>query len=134
MAASKIRCLSFVAVLCFTGCNSNEKYKEDLNPENHPTTIIHAAFALGETKDTSAIKPLLKSILDPRMSTNLRFKGMTVCYCKLASLREITGIESPNKLDQFGQDTAAAKFYLNWAIENGIVKSTDSIDLNYYHN
>ena len=126
-------------IICICGvffilntCNKSERYKHDLSSENHPTRIVKAAYELGESKDTSAIKALLKNILDPRMSTNLRFKGMTVCYCKLVALQKIAGIKSHTQPNQFGQDTAAVRFYLKWAVDNAFIKTIDEIDINYY--
>jgi len=120
-----------ITLLAFVCCNSIEKYKHDLDSKNHPTNIAKAAYFLGQIKDTGAIGPLLTNVLDPRMSTNLRFKGMTMCYCKLVALRKITGVEPPKKLNQFRQDTSVAEFYLNLAIERGYIKTRDQIDLTY---
>jgi hypothetical protein len=92
---------------------SNVKLRNDLNYINHPTIIDKAAYKLGERKDTSAVKPLLTNILDMRMSTNLNFKGMTVCYCRLTALKKISGVEPLLKLNQFEVDTAAVQFYLD---------------------
>jgi hypothetical protein len=109
------------------------KLRDDLNSKNHATVIVKAAYKLGERKDNLAIKALLSNILDPRMSTNIKFKGMTVCYCKLVALKKITNLSPPIKLDQFSVDTVAAKFYLDWAIENKIIRQNEKIDLTYYH-
>lgn len=121
-----------VIFFVFSSCNRNEKYIHDLDSGNPPGTIIKAAFELGEARDTAAILALLKNILDPRMSTNIRFKGMTVCYSKLGALGKIAGIKPLKKIDQFGVDTAAVKFYLKRAWERGTIQSVDEIDI-YYH-
>ena len=112
---------------------SNAKLRNDLSSKNHATTIVKAAYKLGERKDKLAIKPLLTNILDPRMSTNINFKGMTVCYCKLGALKKISNLSPPIELDQFSVDTMAAKFYLDWAIKEKIIQSEKEIDLTYYH-
>lgn len=104
-----------------------------MNYKNHPTTIVKAAYKLGERKDKSSVKPLLTNILDPRMSTNINFKGMTVCYCRLGALKKISNLSPPIELDQFSVDTVAAKFYLNWAIKEKIIHSKEEIDLTYNH-
>ena len=109
-----------------------QKLKRDLDFKNPATTIIQAAFKLGERKDVSAVKPLLANILDPRMCTNINFKGMTVCYCRLGALQKISNLKPPIKLDQFEVDTIAAQFYLNWALKKGLIKSKEEINLNYY--
>jgi hypothetical protein len=86
---------------------------------------------LGELKDTSAIKPLFTKILDPRISTNLRFKGMSVNYCRLVALRKISGVDIGRNIYQFGLDTAATLFYLDWAVKEGFLKNKDEVDIYY---
>lgn len=113
--------------------SSNAKLRRDLNSKNHATTIVQAAYKLGERKDQLAVKPLLLNILDPRMSTNINFKGMTVCYCKLEALKKISSLSPPFELDQFSVDTTDARFYMNWAVKKRIVQSEEEIDLTYYH-
>jgi hypothetical protein len=110
---------------------SSGKLIKDLNYKNHSTDIIKAAYELGERKEISAIRPLLENILDHRMSTNINFKGMTVCYCKLVALKKISSLQPPAKLNQFIIDTAAARFYLSWAIKDGYIKQGDEVILNY---
>jgi hypothetical protein len=110
---------------------SNVKLRNDLNYINHPTIIDKAAYKLGERKDTSAVKPLLTNILDMRMSTNLNFKGMTVCYCRLTALKKISGVEPLLKLNQFEVDTAAVQFYLDWAVKEKYIKSKSDMNINY---
>jgi|GEM_PF-6483188 len=115
---------SYSIVILFilsVSCNRTEQYKSDLNKNSHPTVICKAANKLGKARDTSAIKLLLSNILDGRMSTNLQFKGMTVCYCKLIALKKITGIEPIFKINQFTIDTSAVKYYLNFLIQKRVL-------------
>ncbi|HUC79781.1 MAG TPA: hypothetical protein VMR70_02660 [Flavisolibacter sp.] len=118
--------------ILLSSCKDNEHYKKELSSQNHATAILEAAYKLGEQKDTSAIKPLLTNILDPRMSTNLKYKGMTVCYGRLVALRKITGASPSWKIAQFDQDTAAVNFYLTWAFTKGIVQNRNDIDIEYH--
>jgi hypothetical protein len=119
-----------VSLVLISSCNRSEKYKSDLNKNNHPSVICIAAYELGEAKDTSAIKPLLNNILDARMSTNLKFKGMTVCYCKLGALKKILGIEPPVKINQFDLDSAAVKYYLDLVVNKRLI-NTEEVNINY---
>jgi hypothetical protein len=119
-------------ILYFLYRPTNAKLRDDLSAKNHPTTIIKAAFKLGDRKDKLAIKRLLTNILDPRMTTNLRFKGISVCYSKLKALEKISRLSPTIELDQFSVDTMAAKFYLNWAIREKIIQTGEEIDLTYY--
>ena len=123
--------LSFPLLLIIAACNSTEKYKQDLL-SNDQNKIDRACYELGEVKDTSAIKQLFTRILDPRRSTNLRFKGMTVNYCRLGALKKISGVEPANKLDRFNVDTATTLFYLDWAIQKGYLKEKNDVDIYYY--
>jgi hypothetical protein len=111
-------------------CNMNEKYKRDLQ-SNNVNKIDNACYKLGESKDTSAVKLLLTNILDPRMSTNLRFKGMSTSYCRLGALKKISGLDMGRPIDQFSPDTTAVFFYLDWAVHKGFIK--DRADVNIYY-
>ena len=124
-------CIYFILFyFLLLSCTSREKYKKDLL-SNDKTKIDIACFELSELKDTSAIKPLFTKILDPRISTNLRFKGMSVNYCRLGALKKISGVDIGRKIDQFGPDTAATLFYLDWAVKEGFLKNKDEVDIYY---
>ena len=89
-----------------------------------------AAYIIGESRDTAAIKPLLNNILDPRMSTHIKFKGMTVCYAKLMALKKISGRQPGWESEQSKVDTVAAVYYLNWATDENFINTMDEINLN----
>ena len=124
--------LLFGLILYFVLRPTNAKLRDDLNSKNYATTIIKAAYKLGERKDRLAIKPLLANILDPRMTTNINFKGMTVCSSKLGALKKISNLSPPLELDRFSVDTISAKFYLDWAIKEKFIQSGEKIDLTYH--
>ena len=90
-ALIKLCLLSVIASISFTACSSSEDYKKDLLSDNQ-NKIDNACYELDELKDTSAVKPLLTKALDPRISTNLKFKGMSVNYCRLVALKKISGV------------------------------------------
>jgi len=117
--------------LFFYSCTLTEKYKQDLLSDDQ-NKIDEACYKLGEAKDTSAVKLLLTKILDPRMSTNIRFKGMTVNYCRLSALKKISGVDIGRKFDQFGVDTVATNFYIDWAVRQGYLKDKIEVDISYY--
>ncbi len=119
-----------VGILCNT-CFSLRAYRKDLLSDNKDL-IDNACFKLGEIKDTAAVKLLLTKILDPRMSTDFRFKGMTVNYCKLSALQKISGVGKGIKLDQFKVDTLTTIFYIDWAIKSGYIKSREEVDIYFY--
>lgn len=120
-----------VTLVYFILRSNNKQLKNDLDYKNHPTSIDQAAYELGRRKDTSAIKSLLQNSLDPRMSTNLKFKGFSVNYFRISALQEISGLALGRKIDQFGPDTSATIFYLNWAIKKGFIKKAADVSLKY---
>ncbi|GAB3578771.1 hypothetical protein [Hymenobacter daeguensis] len=131
MASIRYFVLLFSGFAFFVSCTPAAKYKRDLLSDDK-TKIDEACYELGEAKDTSAIKLLLTKALDPRISHNLRFYGMTVNYCRLGALKKISGIDNGQKIDRFWPDTAATLFYLNWAVENGYLKDTGEVNIYYY--
>src|SRR5207342_2381613 len=126
MTTPKILLLLFCEAVLFS-CTSREKYKRDLQSENI-NKVDKACFELGEAKDTSAVKLLLTHILDPRMSTNINYKGKTVNYCRLTALKKISGVDLGRQINQFWPDTAVTLFYLDWAVKNGHIRDTNEID------
>src|SRR4051812_36577595 len=105
-AIIRIAILFILLNIFFTSCTSMEEYKKDLLSDDI-NKIDNACYRLGELKETSAIKALLTKALDPRISTNLKYKGMSVNYCRLTALKKISGADIGIKIDQFGPDTAA---------------------------
>jgi hypothetical protein len=117
--------------ILINSCNSTENYKRDLLSDDK-NKIDKACFELGEAKDTSAVKLLLTKALDPRISHDIRFKGMSVNYCRLIALKKISGIDIGRKINQFGPDTTATLFYLNWAVKQRHLKDTSEVDISYF--
>jgi len=123
--------LLFPGYLFFNSCTPTKDYKQDLLSDN-ASIIDEACYRLGEAKDTSAVRLLFTKILDPRISHALRFKGMTVNYCRLGALRKILGVDVGRKLNQSKVDTAATNFYLDLAISQGYLKDRNDADIYYY--
>ena len=117
----------FLILLTFYSCDR----KKDLLSDDK-STIIKACNHFADTKDTSAVKLILGKSLDPRMSTDMRFKGFSVNYFRVRALKEISGLDLGRKIDQFGPDTVATLFYLEWAIKKGLVKDIADADIYYY--
>jgi hypothetical protein len=112
-------------------CTKTNMYKQDLL-SNDVDKICKAAYKLGETQDTTSVRLLLTKILDPRVSHDIRFKGMSVNQCRLGALRKISGLQYKSKPGDYKTDTLASELYLNWAINKGYVKDKSEISLNYY--
>ena len=119
--------LIFFCAVVFYSCD----YKKGLLSTNK-TELIETCKKAGDYRDTSAVKLLLRKSLDPRLSTDLRFKGFSVNYFRIQALEKISGLNLGRKIDQFGPDTAATMFYVDWAIKNGFVKDLQEADIYYY--
>lgn len=103
---------------------SDEKYKQDLL--SHDTIKIDKdCYELVEMKDPSAVKLLFSKILDPRISHDIRFKGMSVNYFRLVPLKKISGFDIGRKIDHFDIESAAVYFNLKL----GYLKSKSNIDI-----
>ncbi len=118
-------------VTVIASCDRSDQYKADLLSDDK-YKIDLACLKLGKLKDTSAIRPLLTKILDPRISHSMKFYGMSVNYCRLVALKKISGRDIGRRFDQFGPDTIATLFYLDWAIEEGYLKDWKDVDIYYY--
>jgi hypothetical protein len=92
---------------------------------------MKACYALGEARDTSAVKSLFTRILDPRISNDIRFKGMSVCYCRLTAIRKIAGRDPEKRINQYEVDTSAVYYFLDWAIKEHYLTSKDEVDIDY---
>ncbi|MBL7724167.1 MAG: hypothetical protein JNK27_08450 [Chitinophagaceae bacterium] len=130
MKITRIFVLVIFTHIAMLSCSSSEKYKKDLLSDDK-TKIAKACFELGDRKDTSAVKLLFTKILDPRICTDLRFKGMSVNYCRLIALKKISGVGIERRVDQFGPDTSATLFYLDWAVKEGFLTHKNEVDIYY---
>jgi cell division protein FtsL len=127
---SKVLLLLIVVSVVLFSCSPTYKYKEDLL-SNDVASICKACYELGKAKDTSAVKLLLTRILDPRISHDLRFKGMSVAQCRTAALTKISKINVLRKGNEYMPDTAAVYFYLEWAVKKGHLKQKDEVNIYY---
>jgi hypothetical protein len=120
----------FFIILSTVACDNTDKYKAILVENGHPNKINDAAFHLGEARDTSAVRLLLTGIADPGISHDIRYKGMSVCYCRLGALKKISGQDFYRRFNQFRVDTEAISFYIDWAIKSGHLRNKADIDIN----
>ncbi len=63
-----------------------------------------------ESHDSTLVKELFHNIYDGHISHNLRYKGMSVYQVKVATLRRISGIAPPRKID-YRVDSTVVEFY-----------------------
>lgn len=107
---------------------SNNKFTKDslakASSVKTPSYICELCYKFSEHRDSStSIAFLLSDIKNSQTSTHIRYKGMSVCYCKLSTLKKISGLDCGHKIDKFGIDTSAIDFYTEWARRRGFVKS-----------
>jgi hypothetical protein len=95
--------------LIFFSCNNNKKIIELLN-SNEKEDVILGAYKAGETGDKQFVPLLLKNIDDPRRSTNLKFKGITVYQAKMEALEDIFKKKAPAKIT-YKVDSTIINFY-----------------------
>jgi hypothetical protein len=123
--------VKILGLLILISCSNTENYKQDLL-SNDKEKIIKASYELGEIRDTSSVKNLLNKALDPRITHNLKFNGMSVNYSKIRALQKISNNAYKGKINQHEVDTIATIFFRDWAIKNKYLKNKEEIDINFY--
>jgi hypothetical protein len=121
---------AFIGFLFLSSCSNNVNYKQDLLSGNRDKNIT-ACFELGEKKDTSVVKNLLNKALDPRITHNIKYKGVSVNYAKLMELQKISGYQYRRKITQFQVDTIATLFFIDWALNKEFIKNRNEVDIYY---
>ena len=123
--------LIVVGILVLYSCANTENHKQDLL-SNDKEKIIKASYELGEVRDTTSVKNLLNKALDPRITHNLKFYGVSVNYSRLIALQKISNNAYKEKINQQQVDTIATIFFRDWAIKNKYLKNEAEIDINFY--
>lgn len=95
--------------IMFTSCNSDKEIIRLLNSKEKDD-IISGAYKAGESGDKQFIPLLLKDAADPRRSTNLQFKGITIYQAKMIALKKIFKQEPPVKIT-YQTDSSIINFY-----------------------
>lgn len=111
----------FLMLLVLYGCN-NVNHKKDIDEllrSKNIADIIEANYLIGESKDTSFVKLLFDNIEDPRITHDVRFKGISVYQSKIIALKKIFNVLPPKKIS-YSPDTLIINFYKNLALKNNI--------------
>ncbi|MBK6829044.1 MAG: hypothetical protein IPG86_20280 [Chitinophagaceae bacterium] len=87
----------FISFIC--GCNNNSKI-EKLLSSTEMNDLILGALKARKSGDKRFCHLLIQNADDPRTSTNLRHKGVSVYQAKMEALRIILGEEPPRKIDR----------------------------------
>ena len=93
----------------FISCNSNKEITRLLNSEEKEDIIL-GSYKAGESGDKQFVPLLLKNAADPRRSTNLRFKGISIYQSKMGALKKIFKLEPTIKISR-EPDSLVIKFY-----------------------
>lgn len=106
------RVLLFVIFLL--SCVQDKKQSRDeinkLINSTDKTDVIEGFKIIGDNRDTSFVKAIFTNPGDPRISNDLRFKGMSVYQSKMYAIEKITGVEPPAKISYLA-DTTIINFY-----------------------
>lgn len=101
---------SVVLIFIFFGCNNSYKKIEALLLSNETNDLILGSLKARRSGDERFCKFLIQNADDPRRSTNIRHKGVSVYQAKMEALKKILGEEPPKKIDQI-PDSVNIKFY-----------------------
>ena len=108
---------AYVLILfIFTACHNSDQIIKLLN-SNNKDDIIRGAFEAGETKNRVFVPYILNNASDVRMSTNIRFYGVTVYQAKMQALEKIFEKSPPHKIT-YKLDSSVIKYYVDLSKEN----------------
>jgi|GEM_PF-3350922 hypothetical protein len=79
---------------------------------NNVDSIIDATIEIQEAKDTSMFSAILYKPDDPRITNNLKYKGLSVYQIKMQALKLMTGLNPPKQIT-YNIDTTIINFYRN---------------------
>ncbi len=80
--------------------------------------VIKAIEYIADHHQTNMVKYLLTNAMDPRITHNLRYKGMSIYKIKMGAMKRLTGVKSIKKVTR-EPDSAVLKFYVDIAIKRG---------------
>jgi hypothetical protein len=99
-------CLLF---LSFISCRGDEQIIHLLNSSDKEDVIL-GAYKAGESSDIKFVPLLLQNANDPRISTNIQFKGISVYQAKMGAVRKILKQDPPVALS-YKPDSTIIIFY-----------------------
>lgn len=104
-----VKLFSILSLISVASCNNDEKIIKLLNSKDKED-VISGAYKAGESGDKEFVPLLLKNSDDPRRSTNLQYKGITVYQAKMIALRKIFKQDPPEEIT-YETDSLIIKFY-----------------------
>ena len=108
--ANKLIIIFFLGALSLSvSCNKSERIIKRLNSNDH-YDLISGSYDAGESGDKKFMPDLLKKSDDPRVSTNLKYKGISVYQAKMIALKKIFKAEPPVEINRT-PDSTVIRFY-----------------------
>ncbi|RYD70367.1 MAG: hypothetical protein EOP55_22355 [Sphingobacteriales bacterium] len=107
----KLVLFSFYLLLA---CNSDSHIINLLNSKK-TSEVMLGCYKAGESRDKKYVQLLLKNANDPRVSTHINFKGISVYEAKMIALKKIYN-KKPQKPITWNPDSTIIKFYTRLAI------------------
>ncbi len=80
--------------------------------------VIEAINYIADHHQTHMVKYLLADAMDPRITHDLRYKGMSIYKIKMGAMERLTGVKSIKKVTR-EPDSAVLKFYVDIAVKKG---------------
>jgi hypothetical protein len=104
--------------LLLISCQSNDKVMSLLKSADKED-IIQGSYKAGKSGEHMFIPYLLANANDPRRSTNIRFKSLSVYSAKMKALSKIFHQSPPIEITQ-NPDSAVIKFFIELAKKDSI--------------
>lgn len=113
-----IRILVLFFIMLTASCQQDVKQEIDrLLKSDKPENLVKAFYLIGENRDTTFVKEIIKNPYDQRIAHSLRFKGISVYQSKMIALKKISN-ENPPRQITYRPDSTIVDFYCRWINKN----------------
>ncbi|GGH33027.1 hypothetical protein FAZ19_23560 [Sphingobacterium alkalisoli] len=111
----RIWCILFLFVSIFScGRHLDDATLSKMLEGEDKQQIIEATRYVVDHKKVELVGALLKNGLDPRITHDLRYKGMTIYQIKMHAVQKLMEVPPPKKIDS-EPDSVVFNFYLRLA-------------------
>jgi hypothetical protein len=104
---------TFIIASCDNKNGYNRNEIEKLIKSDDPSDLVNGYFQIGEHQDTTFLLQLTKDMYDPRVTHEVKFKGMSVYQSKMIALKKISDLKPPAEIS-YKPDSAIVNFYCSW--------------------
>jgi len=102
----------------FCSCGTDEKRLIEMLNSDKKIEVIKAINYIADRHQTHMVKYLLADAMDPRVTNDLRYKGMSIYKIKMGAMERLTGVK-PIKKITYKPDSTVLKFYVDIAVKRG---------------